>query len=237
METPNKIQLTFPNAGSLPFKYYEDERYNQWRRRKIMLFGEYLSQISATNILAEENRIRREQVCSYLKNANFPHAYIQCICDYVCPKITAIFIAERIERGCMNRTIVKSRDYNIRAIWANNEFRNLYHSICYKISMNLDSKSIVGSDFLLMQIQQGKMALDDIANLSGKQLCPEKYEKLDKKINQRVNQEIKVKYSTLYKCFRCKNNKCTSERVYNRSLDEGVNLRITCTVCYNEWGA
>ena len=117
------------------------------------------------------------------------------------------------------------------------KFRDLYHEICYKIAVNIDSKSIIGSIHLISLIRDKNVNLSDIANLSGKKLCPEKYEKITKKINLRVNQEVKIKYSSLYRCFRCKNNKCTSERVYNRSLDEGVNLLITCTVCYNEWGA
>jgi len=239
---PNQIstqhfKLNFPNAESIPFEYYTDQRYNDLRRSKLMLFLECLADTALYRDIQNINK-KRKAVESLLTRMNFPPITIRVSTDYAHKAIySKLYVAECMERSCLNRAIAKSRDYNIRAIWENLKFQDLYHDICYKIAVNVDPRSIINSLHLKTQIINQTVSLKDIANLFGKQLCPEKYEKLDKKINQRVNQEVKVRYSTLYRCFRCKNNKCTSERVYNRSLDEGVNLRIRCTVCYNEWGA
>ena len=242
--TPNlyseePFTLDFPKAESIPFEYYTDQKYNELRRCKLILFTNCLSS-SAVTFENDNNNINLKRKCIFdlLINAGFEKNIAKLVRNYAYDEIySKFYIAEKIEIGCLNRTINKSRHYNIRAIWETLKFRELYHDICYKVAVNIDSSSIIGSIHLINLIKNKTVEFSNIANLSSKILCPEKYEKINKKINLRVNQEVKVKYSTLYRCFRCKNNKCTSERVYNRSLDEGVNLRITCTVCYNEWGA
>ena len=40
-----------------------------------------------------------------------------------------------------------------------------------------------------------------------------------------------------HKCSKCKENKCTIVPRFNRSLDEGVNLTVTCMNCSFEWNA
>jgi DNA-directed RNA polymerase subunit M/transcription elongation factor TFIIS len=236
---PEHFKLDFPNAEPIPFEYYTDTSYNELRRCKLILFTDCLS----SSVVSFENdykniNIKKKVIFNLLVSLGFKKTISKKIIDYTYGEIySKFYIAEKIERGCFNRTINKSRHYNIRAIWETLKFRDLYHDICYKVAININPTSIIDSIYLINLIKNKSVKLSNIANLSGKKLCPEKYEKIDKKINLRVNQEVKIKYSTLYRCFRCKNNKCTSERVYNRSLDEGVNLRITCTVCYNEWGA
>ena len=233
------FKLNFPNSEPIPFEYYVDPKYNELRRCKLLLFTNCLN---ASAVVFENDskniNLKRKIIFDLLAAAGFEKNTAKITRNYVYEEVYSKFqIAKNIEKSCLNRTISKSRHYNIRAIWETLKFRDLYHEICYKIAVNIDSKSIIGSIHLISLIRDKNVNLSDIANLSGKKLCPEKYEKITKKINLRVNQEVKIKYSSLYRCFRCKNNKCTSERVYNRSLDEGVNLLITCTVCYNEWGA
>jgi DNA-directed RNA polymerase subunit M/transcription elongation factor TFIIS len=233
------FKLEYPKSAPIPFEYYTDTKYNELRRCKLILFTNCLSSSDAVfENDYENNNIKRKCISKLLIDTGFKKNPTKIVRDYVCDAIYSNFyIAKKIEMGCFNRTISKSKHYNIRAIWETLKFRELYHDICYKVAINIDPTSIIGSLYLINLIKNKNVEICNIANLSSKTLCPEKYEKINKKINLRVNQEVKVKYSTLYRCFRCKNNKCTSERVYNRSLDEGVNLRITCTVCYNEWGA
>ena len=145
------------------------------------------------------------------------------------------FITKCIERGCLNRAIEKAKSYNIRCIWSNNKFLDLYHSICYKVACNIDSNSVVESNYILKKILKHEVDFKNIANMTSKELCPDKYGQIDDRINKRTNLEIKVKYSELYRCRKCKQNKTTTERRYNRSLDEGVNLTIHCTNCYHSW--
>ena len=144
-------------------------------------------------------------------------------------------MVKELEISCLNQTMKKAKTLNIRCVWSNDKFVNLYHSICYKISVNLDEKSTVGSDYLKTKILNQEYSLEDITNMSTRELCPIKYQKLDQKLNKRMSLETKVKYSELYRCRKCKRNQCITERRYNRSLDEGVNLMIKCTFCGNSW--
>jgi DNA-directed RNA polymerase subunit M/transcription elongation factor TFIIS len=239
LHSEKHFKLDFPKSEPIPFEYYTDEKYNELRRCKLILFTNCLSSSDMKFEADHANvNLKRKYIFNLLINAGFKKTNVKLVRNYVYSAVYSNFyIAEKIESGCLNRTIDKSRYYNIRAIWETLKFRELYHDICYKVAVNIDPSSVIGSIHLINLIKNKTVDFVNIANLSSKTLCPEKYEKINKKINLRVNQEVKVKYSTLYRCFRCKNNKCTSERVYNRSLDEGVNLRITCTVCYNEWGA
>lgn len=76
---------------------------------------------------------------------------------------------------------------------------------------------------------------NDAANLSSRDMCPKLVEKIENRISLRTNLERKIKYSELYRCKKCKRNQCTTERLYNRGLDEGVSLMISCGYCGNSW--
>ena len=55
--------------------------------------------------------------------------------------------------------------------------------------------------------------------------------------NLENNNEIKIKYSELYRCNKCKRNQTKTERRYARSLDEGIDLTIICLFCGKRWNA
>ena len=101
----------------------------------------------------------------------------------------------------------------------------------------MDSQSCINSDYIKNKILNNDVDLQNVANMKSKELCPKKYEKIEKKINQRNNLERKIKYSELYKCRKCKRNQCTTERRYARSIDEGVDLTVTCVFCSHSWNA
>jgi DNA-directed RNA polymerase subunit M/transcription elongation factor TFIIS len=145
-------------------------------------------------------------------------------------------IIKAIEQGCLNRAIKKAKTYNIRCIWKEEQFVNLYHSICYKVSINIDKNSSINSSFIIDKILNNSIDLKTIANMTSKELYPKKYEKLEEKMHKRHNLERKIKFSERYQCKKCKRNQTTTERCYNRSLDEGVNLTIRCLFCGNSWG-
>jgi DNA-directed RNA polymerase subunit M/transcription elongation factor TFIIS len=146
-----------------------------------------------------------------------------------------IDIIKYIENSCLNETIRKAREYNIRCVWPNIQFENIYHSICYNILTTLDIKSGTGSLILVKKIFDGDIDLNTIASLSCKELCPEKYEEIIEKIDRRCNTKQSIKATTLYFCRKCKRNQCSAERVQNRSNDESSSFYITCLFCGNKW--
>jgi DNA-directed RNA polymerase subunit M/transcription elongation factor TFIIS len=144
-------------------------------------------------------------------------------------------IIECIENSCLNESLRKSKEYNIICIWTNAHFINVYHSICYNIVANIDVNSEIKSDYLINKIINNEIDINTIANLTGKELCPEKYKTISKKINERFNTEQVIKYSELFFCKKCKRNQTTTERVQNRSNDEGSSFHVTCLFCNNKW--
>jgi DNA-directed RNA polymerase subunit M/transcription elongation factor TFIIS len=231
------FELGCPNSISLNSTYYTDPKYNHIRRGKLILFGECLGENDAMNqkIGGELTQIKRTHVKTALESFMRVDV-INIITKYLFPLVyDKEFIIKNLERGCMNRTLKKAKTHNIRCVWTDTKFIDLYHSICYKIAINLDPESPVQSDYMKKKIINGEYKISNVANLSSKELCPTKYEKIDQKIERRTNVDRKIKYSELYRCSKCKRNQTTTERRYNRSLDEGVSLVITCVYCYNTW--
>ena len=234
-----QFKLNFPNAISLPYSYYENPQYNELRRCKLILFGECMGetlQLDLVKMHGDTINTKKSIITDILNKAEMRRSIINIINGYMHDKIyTKEYIITSLEKGCLNRAVVKSKTYNIRCVWSNEKFTNLYHSICYKVATNLDKNSIVKSDYIRQKILDKTCKISDIANLTSTELCPKKYNKIKQKLDKRFNAEHKKKYSELYHCKKCKRNQTVTERRYNRSLDEGVNLMIICTFCSYQW--
>ena len=136
-----------------------------------------------------------------------------------------------IENSCANETIRKARENNLRCVWDNALFVNIYHTICYSIISILNQES----NSLLKKILNNEINLNNIANMPCKELSPEKYVNIMHEINKRINTEQTVKFTKMYFCKKCKKNQTTAERVQNRSNDESSSFFITCLFCNSKW--
>jgi len=141
----------------------------------------------------------------------------------------------RIELSCYNQTINKSNELMYIKSWDNNKFEYLYRLYTNKVTKNLDIDSEVNSDYLIKQIINNKINIDNIALLSSAVLCPEKSINIINKLTVRSNQKLVFKKSNLYTCRNCKKKSVTIEQVQLRSLDEGSNYSLTCTFCQFNW--
>ncbi len=148
-----------------------------------------------------------------------------------------IDLLKKVERSCYNYTIDKLIEENIMASWETDIFCDMYHSICYKVSSNLGSPLLTDNTNLLNMVMDNKIVINDLPRLSSQDLCPEKYVQIRKRIEASKNATTAIKTSSMYTCRHCKKSQCTIENRYNRSLDEGVNLTITCLNCWHSWNA
>lgn len=139
-------------------------------------------------------------------------------------------IIKKIERSCYNTTVNKANNADIRNTWSNPKFSDIYITVCMKISVNLED-----SEKLFNKVINEEIKISELGSMSSQKLQPELHEKIINKIEQRFKQVIHFKECKLYKCNKCKSSKCTAEKLYNRGLDEGVNFKITCQECGNEW--
>jgi len=146
-----------------------------------------------------------------------------------------INIINKIELSCLNETIRKSKENNIRCTWENTQFNKIYHGICYKVLSYIDISNSEGSEKFVEMILNKKVDIKKVATMSSNEICPEKYIEIKEKIELRNNTKQKIKYTELYFCRKCKKNQTTAQRVQNRSNDEGSSFYITCLYCGNKW--
>ena len=142
-----------------------------------------------------------------------------------------------IENACYNYTINKANEENIPADWSNDLFTEIYHATCAKIYSNISKKCGVSNNYLICHIVNNNLDINKLPYMSSQELFPEKYKELISKLEASKNVTRTVKTTSMYKCRRCHKNECTEENRYNRSLDEGVNLTITCMSCGYQWNA
>lgn len=232
--------VQFPNAISIPMELYNNSNYNKLRICKLLLISDLLgvseiltnNKILQTRINLLTNNIKTNMLNEFTSNRQ------SLIFSYLFKKIsTRENITFQIEKSCYNKAISVSKKNNIKCDWDNLNFTNIYNNVCYKVATNIDPNSIVNSDYILKKILNCEIDLSNIAFMTSRLMCPKKYVEFDEKIYKRSNLEIKIKFSELYQCKKCKKNQTTTERRYARSLDEGVDLTITCHFCGNRWNA
>lgn len=144
-------------------------------------------------------------------------------------------IIYQIELSCYNTTLKKCDELMYIKSWDEQNFNYLYHVISCRVTKNLDINSEVKSNYLISQVKNKNIKLQNIALMSSDELCPEKSEKIKEKIQHRTKQKIIYKKSHIYTCKNCKHKEVTVETVQIRALDEGSNYSLTCTFCNNNW--
>lgn len=140
-----------------------------------------------------------------------------------------------IEKSCYDHSVeiaeyeLLTPDFSVLA------FEHLYRTRIMRITKNLDWESEVGDDYLAMGLLQGKIDPTTVSKLDNKELSPLKNEKLINNLNERLNQKVTVKTSSLYKCRQCGKKETTVRSVQMRSLDEPSTLIISCVFCGYKW--
>lgn len=146
-------------------------------------------------------------------------------------------LLETIERSCFNYTIDKAKENNIPTKWDNEDFQYIYIVVCSKIASNIDQTNSVKNTYLANSIFDGVVNITLLPKMTSQEMFPEKYKNVLSKLEMSKNVSRTVRTTAMYTCRRCKKSECTYENIYNRGLDEGVNLTITCMSCGLEFGA
>tara|TARA_B100001758_G_C18416750_1_gene620717 strand:+ start:6337 stop:6924 length:588 start_codon:yes stop_codon:yes gene_type:complete len=185
--------------------FYLDSQYNNDRRNMLLKISEKLTQYDFFNNMNYINQSK------YLK---------------------------KFELSCYKKLINKCRIHNIKVNDNNNMFKLYYIDICYPLLISIDKNNndfdlIENKKFIDSFINKYSKSVDTIANLTIKDYCEDYYNNIQDKLNNKIT--LEVKYSTIYRCYRCKQYKCTYTNRYNRSFDECVNLTIKCINCGYSW--
>jgi DNA-directed RNA polymerase subunit M/transcription elongation factor TFIIS len=175
------------------------------------------------------NRLRRAKLRMFSE-------CLMCTAEYNNAAYTRQFdIVDRLERSCLNESIIMCKIAGVDATWANERFIDTYHAINAKVAANIDANSCVANINLINDIMCEKIVLENIPSMSSVELFPDKYTELHAKIARSANATFSVTVSTRFKCPKCHANACTIESVQTRSFDEPATLRATCVPCGFGW--
>lgn len=152
------------------------------------------------------------------------------------PMATKQTIITDIEQSFYMHTCSLAQERNIPQDWENENFIELYHGLCAEVLSNIDINGVANAA-LVMNIIDNTINIEQLPKLSASELYPSKYADILSRIEQAKNVNTTIRTSKMYTCRRCKRSECKIENRYNRSLDEGTNLSITCMACGNQWNA
>ena len=142
----------------------------------------------------------------------------------------------KIEESCLRHVCDLATESDITEDWDNEAFTSIYHAVCFKITTNLDP-DLVNNVSFCSRILSGEISLDTLPKMTSQQIFPEQYSVITEKMEISKQVETAVKTSSLYRCGRCKQNKCSIESVITRSIDEGCTIKVTCVNCGMWWFA
>lgn len=133
----------------------------------------------------------------------------------------------QIEISIFSQAFNVAEQSNIRPDWNNDTFVYIYGSTVYKVLSNLDVDSFVASSAFCKKVISGEIKPDDVGKTTSDEMCPWLNFEIKQAMDDRKKQKMEFKGSKLFKCHKC-NSSCFTERIFNRSADEGTNFKIKC---------
>jgi DNA-directed RNA polymerase subunit M/transcription elongation factor TFIIS len=85
---------------------------------------------------------------------------------------------------------------------------------------------------IFKKIKDNEVTIAELPNINIEKLFPERYFYQLERITE-TGKEMPVKYSTLYRCRRCGQHKCSIQSAQTRSLDECNTIFVNCISCGN----
>jgi DNA-directed RNA polymerase subunit M/transcription elongation factor TFIIS len=131
-----------------------------------------------------------------------------------------VAIARRIERSCYNKVIDQCAAVGVTCAWNERRFTDRYSAECYRIIINIDPTSSIGSKYLGELILAGKIDLNSISNMTNYELNPE---------------SSKAERDEINRCAKCGGRETTMIPYQGRAADEDVNISVKCINCNAVW--
>ena len=171
-------------------------------------------------------------------NSNINDPLRQNIVNKLNKIINNICISRNIEKSIYNYTIKISKIKNIKRIWLNIIFKNLYLSKVRSIYSNIDCNSYIKNKNFLDRINDNNIDIKNIANMSIFDIFPENWKDIleEKSKKDKLKYELKPEAMTdAFKCRKCGSRSTSYYEVQTRSADEPMTQFITCLDCNTRW--
>lgn len=170
-------------------------------------------------------------------------------------------LVKNIEISILNASIDKALERGIQVYWNSEKFLEQYSNIGYQVKINLDINSSINCnkkdeiryylisnlcDYMIVKyldLPHMDLILKYVSPVQPDKLGYYNALQLNPLINQtyideltiRSQQNIKIKYSTMYTCSKCSKSKTQTKEFQTRCGDEGATLFIFCLVCGHQW--
>tara|TARA_B110000967_G_scaffold206920_1_gene254892 strand:- start:1300 stop:1824 length:525 start_codon:yes stop_codon:yes gene_type:complete len=146
--------------------------------------------------------------------------------------------AKKIERSIFNFAIKQSIAARVIKKWENKNFCTIYTNRFKSIYLNIDKNSYLKNKSLLNKIKLKKMTVEDLTNISHRDMNPKIWKELIfnkiKKDENWIKGDISASTDE-FKCFKCFKKRCTYYQLQTRSADEPMTTFVTCLECGNRW--
>ena len=147
-------------------------------------------------------------------------------------------LSKEVEKGIYNYSIEKAKEINIKPLWKNKHFINIYKNKSISIWSNLNNNSYINNKRLITRLKEGEFKATELANMKPQYTFPENWKKLLDEKNKRekmLYEVCKETVSSMFTCGRCKKKECTYYQLQTRSADEPMTTFVTCTNCGKRW--
>lgn len=144
----------------------------------------------------------------------------------------------KIELSIYNYAITQAEKYYIYAHWENPVFIPYYIDKAKSLISNLCEDFGVCNPRLKTLIQEHKIDLLTLANMSYQEMWPENWQAIkdeQMKLEQMRKDAIKSKATDIFKCPRCAKRNSIYFELQTRSADEPMTQFITCQECGLHW--
>jgi len=142
------------------------------------------------------------------------------------------------EIGIFNWSLEMAEAKSIAKSWKQSGFVSIYEAKAKSVVSNLDAKSFIGNENLVLRMRDREFLPHDLAFLPPQRVFPERWKRvLEAKAQKEdyVYNEKPTAMTNQYKCGSCKQRECVYRELQLRSCDEPVTLFITCLKCGNTW--
>lgn len=138
-------------------------------------------------------------------------------------------ISTLIEAGMYEYTIVYVYDNN----FSKNLIEATYVNKHNDIVRWLDPQSSEYSSRCVENLKNGNIDPQELSFLSSHEINPKEWQKILDREQLKEFRKNNMATTTLYKCYKCGENKCRVTEMQTRSGDEPMTTFITCMVCNN----
>lgn len=143
-----------------------------------------------------------------------------------------------LEIGVYNFCIDYAKERLIPLTWTSDVFKELYTAKARSVYANLNDKSSIKNDRLLIRLKEKDFLPHEVAQMRPEEMYPEMWKEIIDRENLRTKSAYEPTATAMtdrYTCGKCKRNRCSYYELQTRSADEPMTMFITCIHCGHRW--